>query len=235
MTKTSVLLFYLRLFGSPGTRQGFRKLLHTSQALVVVWLIASIIPGIFRCHPINDSWNPLVVGAHDVRHYCNDSNTYYVSTSAFNVALDFWILVLPLSIVWTLQLSGSRKVGLSAIFLLGGFICGASIARAYTVANVSLSDFSYDATPSIIWSSIEISVGIICACLPTIQPVLQLFSRKVRDATPQHRPRRESSGLWYSESVTRGSHQKNKRNREGTYGTLDEELATLRPTYCNSK
>ena len=61
-----------------------------------------------------------MVGAHDVRHYCNDSNTYYVSTSAFNVALDFWILVLPLSIVWTLQLSGSRKVGLSAIFLLGG-------------------------------------------------------------------------------------------------------------------
>ena len=150
MTKTSILLFYLRLFGTPGARLGFRKLLHVTQALVVVWLIASVVPGIFRCHPIDDSWNPLVVGAPDVRQYCNDSNTYYVSTSVFNVALDFWILVLPLSIVWTLQLSGRRKIGLSAIFLLGGLYVSCVtccrcvmhiltfIAHAVSAAQVSL-------------------------------------------------------------------------------------------------
>lgn len=120
MTKTSILLFYLRLFGTPGTRQGFKKLLHATQALVVIWFIASIVPGIFRCHPIVETWNPLVVGGPSFRHYCIDENAYYTSSSAVNVALDFWILVLPLSMVWTLQLSGKRKVGLSAIFLLGG-------------------------------------------------------------------------------------------------------------------
>lgn len=120
MTKTSILLFYLRLFGTPGTRPGFRKLLYVTQALVVIWFIGSLIPGIFRCHPVADFWDPLVVGAPDVRHYCTNTNTYYLASSAFNVALDFWILVLPLSIVWTLQLRGRRKLGLSAIFLLGG-------------------------------------------------------------------------------------------------------------------
>ena len=120
MTKTSVLLFYLRLFGTPGTRPGFRRLLYITQALVVLWLIGSLIPGVFRCNPIDDFWNPLVVGAPDVRRYCTNSNTYYLASSAFNVVLDFWILILPLSIVWTLQLSGRRKVGLSAVFLLGG-------------------------------------------------------------------------------------------------------------------
>ena len=119
LTKASILLFYLRLFGTPGTRPVLRKLLYTTQVLVVVWLIASIIPGIFRCHPIDDMWNPLIFSGPDVRDHCIDENAYYVSTSVFNVALDFWILVLPLSIVWRLQLSRGRKAGLIAIFLLG--------------------------------------------------------------------------------------------------------------------
>lgn len=104
-----------------------------------------------------------MVGASDFRDYCIDSNAYYVSISALNVALDFWILVLPLPMVWSLQLSGTRKVGLNVIFLIGGLYvswipllavvrvlisithnstCAASIARAYTVANIGLADFS---------------------------------------------------------------------------------------------
>lgn len=161
ITKMSILLFYFRLFGTPGTHKVFKKLLQITQALVVLWFVASIIPGTFRCHQIDDVWNPIVVSSPDERRYCISNSAYYISTSVFNVALDIWILVLPLSIVWTLQLSGRRKVGLSAIFLLGSLYvfralltaavhvrshlcstCVASVARAYTVANVRLSDFS---------------------------------------------------------------------------------------------
>ena len=119
LTKVSILLFYLRLFGTPGTRPGLRRMIYTTQVLVIVWLIASSIPGIYRCHPIDDMWNPLIFSGIDVRDHCIDENAYYVSTSVVNVALDFWILVLPVSIVWTLQLSRRRKAGLIAIFLLG--------------------------------------------------------------------------------------------------------------------
>lgn len=138
MTKTSILLFYYRLFGTPGARPGFRKLLHTTQALVLVWFIASVVPGIFRCHPLDDVWKPFVVSAPDVRRYCIDNDVYYLSTSTFNIALDFWILVLPLSIVWSLQLSGRRKIGLSAIFLLGGlYVSCASIIDGFCICSHS--------------------------------------------------------------------------------------------------
>ena len=120
MTKTSILLFYLRLFGTPGTYKGYRKLIYVTQALVVAWLVGSLIPGILRCHPIADTWHPLVVEDPGVRAYCINDGAYYVASSAFNVALDFWILALPLPIVWKLQLSKFRKVSLIAIFLLGG-------------------------------------------------------------------------------------------------------------------
>lgn len=163
ITKASIVVFYIRLFGTPGTRPGFRRFLLTTLFLVHLWLLASVASGIFKCHPFDDVWNPLVVIASDIRDYCIDSNAYYVSISALNVALDFWILVLPLPMVWSLQLSRRRKVGLNLIFLIGGLYvscipllavlcvlistthystCAASIARAYTVANIGLADFS---------------------------------------------------------------------------------------------
>lgn len=140
MTKTSILLFYFRLFGTPGTRPGFRKVLYTTQALVVVWLVASLIPGTFRCHPIRAMWSPLVVDAPNVRVYCINDTDYYIASSAFNVALDLWILVLPLPIVWKLQLSARRKVGLTGIFLLGGLCvsCALLIAAGCVCSHLSL-------------------------------------------------------------------------------------------------
>ena len=103
-----------------------------------------------------------MIGTPDIGNYCIDPNAYYVSTSVFNVALDFWILVLPFHIVWSLRLSNRRKVGVTVIFLLGGLYVSrkpffaavrvltsttqtstwaASIARTYTVANIGLADF----------------------------------------------------------------------------------------------
>ena len=98
----------------------------------------------------------------------------------------------------------------------------------------SIDKWLDESSPSIIWSSVEVSLGIICACLPTIQPVLILFRRKVRDVTPRRRSRSGSSGLWFSESGTRASRQTEGRNQDGTYGRLDEELATLPLAYSNS-
>ena len=91
-----------------------------------------------------------------------------------------------------------------------------------------------DAIPPMIWSSVEISVGISCACLPAIVPVLQLFGRKLRIAASLRPPKRESRGLWYAQSIARGSDRENKPDGNGIYGTWDEELATLRPAYDNS-
>ena len=91
-----------------------------------------------------------------------------------------------------------------------------------------------DAIPPMIWSSVEISVGIACACLPAIVPILRLFGRKLRVAASQRPPKRESRGLWYAQSTVRGSDRENRPDRNGNFGTWDEELATLRPAYDNS-
>ena len=39
--------------------------------------------------------------------------------AVLNVVVEFWILLLPLSVVWTLQLPNRQKVAVTCIFLLG--------------------------------------------------------------------------------------------------------------------
>lgn len=55
------------------------------------------------------------------------------ATSALNIVLDVWILILPLKVLLSIQRPGREKSALLAIFALGGFSCIASIARIYSV------------------------------------------------------------------------------------------------------
>lgn len=190
--KLAILLFYLRLFGS---RTGFRKILYVTGALVISWFIGKSFTAIFRCTPISAAF---VFDTFYQEQHCIDTNAYLIPTSVFNVTLDVWILVLPLYIVWTLKLSPRRKCGLSGIFLLGAFTIGASIARTYFVFNVDLSDITWSSVTPINWSSVETSVGIISACLPTLLPVFGVLDRKVQKTTTfWRRLTNKSKDLWY--------------------------------------
>lgn len=111
--KTSILLFYLRLFGA---RTWFRYATYVTEAVVISWCTATVFAAVFHCKPIHVSWS---IDPIEFMEHCNDTNAYLIATSVINVILDFWILALPLSIVWTLQMSSKSKVSLSGIFLLG--------------------------------------------------------------------------------------------------------------------
>lgn len=111
--KLAILLFYLRLFGS---RQGFRKILYATGALTISCCIGLTFPAIFRCTPVSAAFS---LDALYQDHHCINANAYLISTSVVNVLLDVWILVLPLFIIWTLQLSPRQKYELSGVFLLG--------------------------------------------------------------------------------------------------------------------
>jgi hypothetical protein len=66
--------------------------------------------------------------------------------------------------------------------------CITSILRLHSVYKVSKSkDVTWDNVGAATWSSIELNVGIICACLVTLKPVLgAVFPRLVYSNTSRH-------------------------------------------------
>lgn len=119
--KTSVLLFYLRIFG---VIPAVRKTIYATEALVVAWCIAAFFVSIFQCLPVSD-------------YFENNTNPYCVkfllATAIPNTVLDIVLLVLPLCVVRTLQLSTRKKIGLIVIFSLGFLYVfnGHNLAWAY--------------------------------------------------------------------------------------------------------
>ena len=51
-------------------------------------------------------------------------------------------------------------------------VCIASIIRVVYIAHVSLIDQSWSDTGAAIWSIVELSLAIVCACLPTLRPLI---------------------------------------------------------------
>ena len=54
--------------------------------------------------------------------------------------------------------------------------CITSILRLHSLYVVSkTTDITYDNVGAATWSSVELNVGILCACLPTLRPILNKF------------------------------------------------------------
>lgn len=113
MIKTSIILLYFRLFG---VSKWFRMVLYVTEAVILSWCIATVLPAIFRCKPVPYGWLTPTV---EMIGHCTNIDAYLLATSVLNVIIEFWILLLPLSVVWRLRLPTKQKVAVSCIFLLG--------------------------------------------------------------------------------------------------------------------
>ncbi|KAM0215069.1 hypothetical protein ACHAQD_008579 [Fusarium lateritium] len=87
-----------------------------------------------------------------------------------HIVLDFAIIVMPLPIVWNLNLPRSQKWLLSGIFGLGIFTVTISIFRLRWLTPEP--DVTWWNVTAASWSLAEIVSGIACSCLPTYKPLL---------------------------------------------------------------
>jgi hypothetical protein len=112
--RTSILLFYLRIFGQALTsvRYTVRTLLVLQGVYVIVY---SILPA-FIAKPFNMIWHPL-----ERHRYMNDWYYYYEQVALFStsMAFDIILLVLPIYPVIQLQMTVKRRIGVIAIFMCG--------------------------------------------------------------------------------------------------------------------
>ncbi|CEI67697.1 hypothetical protein FVEN_g9516 [Fusarium venenatum] len=170
--KLSLLFFFLRIFPS----RGVRKLLWA--AVVFISLNGTIfaLVAVFQCQPISHFWHSWD-GEHTGR--CASVNGVAWSNGAVNIASDFWILGIPLSQLSKLNLDWRKKVGVGMMFGVGTFVTAVSIFRLYAciVAGISqTNNKSWDYLAMAQWSTVEVNVGIWCACMPTMRVLLMRLS-----------------------------------------------------------
>lgn len=110
--KLAILLEFLRIF-SPGRSNITFWIYHILIWLNFLFYVIVVFLHIFPCQPIEKFWKPWIGGR------CMNLATINIVTASFNSASNLSMLVVPQNIIWNLQMSFKKKVGVSAIFLAG--------------------------------------------------------------------------------------------------------------------
>lgn len=108
--KVAILLLYYRLFPN----KTFRRVIYGMGTLVLLCLVSTFFSFLLQCLPIRSFWQ------HQVAHHCFVQNPFYLAAASLSLVSDVFILVMPMPMVWALNISRQRKMGLSLVFLLGG-------------------------------------------------------------------------------------------------------------------
>ncbi|KAF2024509.1 hypothetical protein EK21DRAFT_94032 [Setomelanomma holmii] len=180
--KLSIACFLLRLADH---RRHWRWVLYTIMTLttggtvvLVLFTIGSVLSLILQCKPVAAAWD------FTLRPPTGTATCYSVTTyrntglfnSIFNLFTDLLLAVLPVPMVWKLQANLRTRVSLCIVLGLGLFACGTAVYKIPLQYHFfEEADFSGKGAWYYIWQQIEMNVGIIAACLPTLKPLAAGF------------------------------------------------------------
>lgn len=117
LIKVAILLQLLRIFVPLNKRNAMFWICH-----VLIWLnfcfyTVNVFIAIFLCNPVKKNWSSLLSSS-NIRN-CSKVNKFYLIGNAINAASDVSIVILPQPVIWHLQISLKKKIGLGVIFLIG--------------------------------------------------------------------------------------------------------------------
>ncbi|CZR68873.1 related to integral membrane protein PTH11 [Phialocephala subalpina] len=180
LVKISILLFYLRLF--PGTT--IRRVIYATITFNVLVGLTFDLIALLQCRPIDFYWKRWD-GEHKGK--CLNINALAWANAAINIASDLWLLGLPMTQLVRLNLHWKKKVGVAMMFGVGTFVTAVSILRLQSLVLFANSQNpTWDNVPVGYWSTMEINVGIICSCMPSIRLLLIRAFPKVMSTTKEN-------------------------------------------------
>lgn len=110
LAKFSMLLFYYRM-----SKLRWLRILSMCIAVIVVgYSISTVFALIFPCKPIAKAWDVTIVEGS-----CINRGAVYIVQAVTNIVTDVLILLLPVPMVWKLQMPFIQKIGLGFIFIVG--------------------------------------------------------------------------------------------------------------------
>ncbi|KAL3298603.1 integral membrane protein [Colletotrichum asianum] len=186
LTKATLLLLEARVFA---VYERVSRGVFTFIYVLLFCYIPIMMLKVLVCVPIPATWDSDVKPAN-----CLNQRKVFISDMCLGVFTDIIILLLPLAMTFSLRLPFWTKVKVVALLSAGGIATGVSIFRLYKsilfleplnrTEGFVLLDIT---TPLTTNRALELAIGLICACLPTTNLLVQ---RKldIREFSP-NRPR----------------------------------------------
>ena len=161
-----------------------------------------------------------------------------------NIATDFFMLIMPLPCVWSMNITRAQRILSSGIFLLGGWLVlclvhGITLSNPSSVSVISIirflsiyylvpdADITWNFVGVATWTTMEMNLAIVSACLPCLRPVINIVC-KGRSLSAPSDPRRidPARNTWHrlgANTISHGRHGFVKLDDESTMQDFDSD------------
>ncbi|KAH8122422.1 hypothetical protein LI328DRAFT_170657 [Trichoderma asperelloides] len=164
--KSSILFLIVRLRDEPNVR----RILYAVVTGLFITNFGTIIILVAECSPPSVYWTQEGGKCWDtrIRIYA----IYF--TIAYSIATDILCSLLPIYVVWGVNIKTPTKFAVCGLMSLGLLATGFGIARAASLGLVTV-DLSWDYAISAIWSNLELFLGIIAANIAISRSIYAFF------------------------------------------------------------
>ncbi|KAL7778662.1 hypothetical protein CFE70_008163 [Pyrenophora teres f. teres 0-1] len=181
--KLSIGFFLLRIADRTKWRPFMIGML-TMLVFIGIFTIGSTFPILFQCTPVRAGWDYKLRPPMGSQIFKNIG----VFNSTINIATDLIFALLPIPMVWKLQVTLQTRIGLAIILGLGLFASAVAIYKTPMQYHFfKTTDWSGAGAWYYIWQEVEMYVGILAACLPTLKPLFTNFFGQMRSLATRGR------------------------------------------------
>jgi len=169
--KAALLSMYLDIF--PVFMRKRRIILWTTIVYTLLALITTLVVALCLCYPIHRLWDLHEANA------CNgdQGKTIFIINWSLNFAGDILVFLLPWLIIPGLNVPKLLKIGLYATFLLGLITICFTILRYVYTTGAQVGN-SVPLSTVVLWSIIEMNLGLVISCLPSLRPYFSANEEK---------------------------------------------------------
>ncbi|KAK5652593.1 hypothetical protein OQA88_10354 [Cercophora sp. LCS_1] len=175
LIRTSISLLLLRI----AVVKLHRRIIHAT--VVVVWITAVLyfLLLLFQCSPVSYFYDQILPESQGKCIYFKIVPGATVAHSIIIAMADLTLAVLPVFIIWGVQMKMKMKVGVATLLSMGIFAGIALIIRIPAIKFIPVADerFIEQANGTALWSLMETSLGLLAGCVATLRPLVGMVAR----------------------------------------------------------
>nr|XP_036579581.1 uncharacterized protein CTRU02_10452 [Colletotrichum truncatum]KAF6787189.1 integral membrane protein [Colletotrichum truncatum] len=165
-TKAAILLLIVRVFS---VDRVVARTLHVLLGFFLVCYIPAQVAKTAVCIPVEAFWDPTI---RDFK--CINQTKLFIYDTALGIVSDLAVLLVPTVLTWTLRMSLLKKVKIVGLLGTGGVAVGITAYRMHLVLKFEDTvDPTVDFVPLDWTVTGELAIGLVCACFPSINYLLE--------------------------------------------------------------
>ncbi|KAI0818348.1 hypothetical protein GGR55DRAFT_71664 [Xylaria sp. FL0064] len=222
--KSAILLEWIRLFVPGKTRNAFFWTCHTVAILNALYYTANIIVENVSCTPKAYWWDKSLTG------HCLNGTVLALTSATVNLAFDIIILILPQKVIWTLNMSPSRRLGVSFVFVIGVLAAVlAAVRLSAAVTYIMEADYTYNLAPQALLQTAEMTAGILVFTIPAMPKPLAYAMRRAGSSVEKLvGSRRSHTGSGSGSGESGRFLSSRKKSHAGSEQPIDEQRLVVK-------